>query len=217
VKKSFFRTPGLPARIEAKLPSACIVAAVAGVANHFGYGPFTAFPLSHHNEPFMPGDRTCDGGAMWEPLEYMGIAQSMPTPFKTTYDFLLTQGYGRPETRRLPYDDFGIVLAQAVTAGPNPQTVQTASYGANRLGLEVGEFVHINLGQADEEYVKVLAADPENQTFTAIFTKDHAVGATVRPTIWPTPVLNEGDDLAFDILAVASPDAGSDLTVVIQT
>src|ERR1039458_56120 len=29
-----------------------------GVANHFGYGPFTVFPQSHHNEPFMPGDRT---------------------------------------------------------------------------------------------------------------------------------------------------------------
>jgi hypothetical protein len=48
-------------------------------------------------------------------------------------------------------------------------------------------------------------------------TKDHAVGERIRPTIWPTPVLNEGDDLAFDILAVASPDSGSDLTVVIQT
>jgi hypothetical protein len=30
-------------------------------------------------------------------------------------------------------------------------------------------------------------------------------------------VLYEGDDLAFDILAVASPDPGTDLTVVIQT
>jgi hypothetical protein len=29
-----------------------------------------------------------------------------------------------------------------------------ASYGANRLGLEVGKCVHINLGQADEEYVE---------------------------------------------------------------
>jgi hypothetical protein len=74
----------------------------------------------------------------------------------------------------------------------------------------VGEFVHINLGQADEEYVKVLAADSDSQTFTAIFTKDHAAGATVRPTIWPTPVFNEGDHLAFDIRAVASPDPGSD-------
>ena len=55
------------------------------------------------------------------------------------------------------------------------------------------------------------------QTFTAIFTKSHSTGATVRPTIWPTPILNEGDSLAFDILAVASPDPGSDLTVVIQT
>jgi hypothetical protein len=45
VKKGFFRTPGLPARVEAKLPSACVVAALAGVANHFGFGPFTVFPL----------------------------------------------------------------------------------------------------------------------------------------------------------------------------
>jgi hypothetical protein len=30
-------------------------------------------------------------------------------------------------------------------------------------------------------------------------------------------VLNEGDDLAFDVLAVTSPDSGADLTVVIQT
>ena len=63
----------------------------------------------------------------------------------------------------------------------------------------------------------MLAADPENQTFDAVFTKAHSTGATVRPTIWPTPILNEGDSLAFDILAVASPDPGSDLTVVIQT
>jgi hypothetical protein len=28
---------------------------------------------------------------------------------------------------------------------------------------------------------------------------------------------NEGNDLAFDIKAVASPNAGSDLTVVVQT
>lgn len=102
-------------------------------------------------------------------------------------------------------------------AGPGAQTVQTASYGANRLGFDVGEFVHVNLGQADEEYVQVLAADQNAQTFTAVFTRDHSPGATVRPTIWPTAILNEGDSLAFDILAVASPNAGSDLTVVVQT
>ena len=45
VKKGFFRTPGLPARIEAKLPTACVVAAVVGVANNFGYGTFVTFPL----------------------------------------------------------------------------------------------------------------------------------------------------------------------------
>ncbi|MCZ2152965.1 MAG: hypothetical protein LC114_03520, partial [Bryobacterales bacterium] len=273
VKKGFFRTPGIPARVEATLPSACVVAMLVGVANNFGYSPFTVWPLGHHNEPFMPGDRTCNGGvytfqipgplavadtvvipmrvhdsasircifayvqtpttggqsaflvkysrddgATWQPLEYMGIAQMLPGGAKNTYDFLVDgAGYGKPATRRLPYNDFGIVLYQDVAAGPDPQAVGTASYGANRLGFDVGEFVHINVGKPDEEYVQVLAADPDNQTFTAIFAKNHALGATVRPTIWPTAVLNEGDSLAFDILGVASPDPGSDLTLVIQT
>jgi hypothetical protein len=272
VRKGFFRTPGLPARIEATLPTASVVAAVVGVANNFGYGTYTTFPCSHHGEPFMPGDRTCNGGAYsfqipgplavadtvvipmrvhdsasircifayvqtpttdgqsaflvkyskddgatWQPIEYMGIAQMLPDGAKNTYDFLLDEGYGKPQTRRLPYNDFGVVLYQDVIAGAGQQTVNTASYGANRLGFDVGEFVHINLGKADEEYVQVLAAGPDNQTFDAIFTKDHAMGATVRPTIWPTAILNEGDSLAFDILGVASPESGSDLTVVIQT
>jgi hypothetical protein len=73
------------------------------------------------------------------------------------------------------------------------------------------------LGTANEEYVQVLAAYPDNQTFDAIFTENHEPGERVRPTIWPTPILREGDDLAFDILSVASPDPGSDLTVAIQT
>ncbi len=272
VKKGFFRTPGIPARVEAKLPSACVVAMLVGVANNFGYSPFTVWPLSHHSEPFMPGDRTCNGGAYtfqipgalavadtvvipmrvqdsasirciyayvqtpttdgqsaylvkvsrddgatWEVLEYMGIAQMLPDGAKNTYDFVVSQGYGKPVTRRLPYNEFGIILLEDVVAGPGQQTVQTASYGASRLGFDVGEFVHVNLGQADEEYVQVLAADQANQTFTAVFTKNHSIGATVRPTIWPTAILNEGYSLAFDILAVASPDPGSDLTVVIQT
>jgi hypothetical protein len=273
VKKGFFRTPGLPARVEAKLPSACVVAALVGVANHFGFGPFTVFPLSHHSEPFTPGDRTCnggaytfqipgalavqdtvaipmkvqdaasirciyayvqqgttdgqsaylvkisrDGGATWEPLEYMGIAQSLPTAYKNTYDFLVNnEGYGLPATRRLPYADYGIVLAQAITGSGTQQTVSTASYGANRLGLEVGRFIHIDLGGANEEYVQVLAVDPDNQTFDAIVTGDHLLGESIRPAIWPTSIMNEGDDMAFDILAVASPDSGADVTVVIQT
>jgi hypothetical protein len=159
-----------------------------------------------------------DDGATWQQLEYMGIAQALPTAYKNTYDFLVNnEGYGTPETRRLPYNDYGIALAEAVTASGTPQTVQTASYGASRLGIDVGQFVHVGPGTANEEYVQVTAADPDNQTFTAIFTKNHADGDNVRPTIWPTPILYEGDALAFDILSVASPDPGSDLTVVIQT
>lgn len=272
VKKGFFRTPGLPARIEAKLPSACIAAALVGVANHFGYGRFTVFPLSHHNEPFMPGDRTCSGGAYtfqipgalaaqdnvaipmkvhdaaslrcvfgyvqqptthgqsafvvkisrdggytWEVLEKMGIAQKLPDGYKTTYDFLVDAGYGKPETRRLPYCDYGLITTAAITAGSTPQTISTASYDASTTGLEAGRFVFLDFGGANEEQVQVLAVDPAQQTFDGVVTKDHAAGTRIQPCIWPTPILYEGNDLAFDIKAVASPNPGSDLTVIIQT
>ena len=109
------------------------------------------------------------------------------------------------------------MLTSAVTAGPDPQTLQTTSYGANRLGLVAGGFVFLDPGAANEEYIRVMSVDPENQSFQAIGTKDHAAGERIRQTIWPTPMLYEGSDLAFDILAVASPDPGADLTVVIQT
>jgi hypothetical protein len=83
--------------------------------------------------------------------------------------------------------------------------------------LTAGQFVFLDPGGANEEYLKVITADPDNQTFDAIVTKGHADGGRIRPTIWPTPVFYEGDDVAFDILVVASPDSGADLTVVIQT
>ncbi|MBZ5596020.1 MAG: hypothetical protein LAP39_27575 [Acidobacteriia bacterium] len=272
VKKGFFRTPGLPPRVEAKIPSVCVVAALVGVANHFGYGPFTVFPQSHHNEPFMPGDRTCsggaytfqipgplaaqdnvaiplkvqnaasircvyaylqqgtsdgqsayvvkystDGGATWNVLEKMGIAQSLPTAFKNTWDFLVGQGYGKPETRRLPYDDYGLVTTAAITGSGVAQAVATASYDGSTSGLVPGDFVFLEFGLTNEEHVNVISVDTVNQTFTAIVTRDHPAGSSIRPSIWPTAVLLEGNDLAFDIKVVASPDPGSDLTVVIQT
>lgn len=58
---------------------------------------------------------------------------------------------------------------------------------------------------------------PAVQAFTAVFTKAHPDRTRVRPTIWPTPILNEGYDLAFDILALGTEEPGSDLTVVVQT
>ena len=93
----------------------------------------------------------------------------------------------------------------------------TASYGANRMSFDVGEFVHVALGAGDEEYVQVLATILPRRRSMRCSPRTTATGATVRPTIWPTAILNEGDSLAFDILAVANPDPGSDLTVVVQT
>jgi hypothetical protein len=214
VKKGFFRTPGLPPRVEAKIPSVCVVAALVGVANHFGYGPFTVFPQSHHNEPFMPGDRTCsggaytfqipgslaaqdnvaiplkvqnaasircvyaylqqgtsdgqsayvvkystDGGTTWNVLEKMGIAQNIGTPFKNTWDFLVAQGYGKPETRRLPYDDYGLITTAPITGSGVAQAVATASYDASTSGLVSGDFVFLEFGLAGEEHVNVISVD----------------------------------------------------------
>ena len=80
----------------------------------------------------------------------------------------------------------------------------------------MGRFIFFDLNGATEECVEILAVDPDNQTFDAVVARNHPACA-LRPCIWPTPVLMEGNDLAFDIKAVASPDPGSDLTVVIQT
>jgi hypothetical protein len=57
----------------------------------------------------------------------------------------------------------GATVRLNVEAGKGPSAVKLL----NRLGFDVGESVHINLGKADVEYVQLLAADPENQTFTA--------------------------------------------------
>lgn len=90
---------------------------------------------------------------------------ALPDAYKTTYDFLVNnEGYGLPATRRPPCADYGLVLASAVTAGPNPRTLQTASCGANRLGLVAGAFVFLHPGCANEEYVRLIGVDAENQT-----------------------------------------------------
>jgi hypothetical protein len=125
--------------------------------------------------------------------------------------------YGKPETRRLPYDDYGLITTAAITGGSVAQAVATASYDGSTSGLAPGDFVFVEFGRANEEHVNVISVDTVNQTFTAIVNKNHPAGSTIRPSIWPTAILLEGNDLAFDIKAVASPDAGSDLTVVIQT
>ena len=158
-----------------------------------------------------------DGGTTWNVLEKMGIAQSIGTPFKNTWDFLVSQGYGKPETRRLPYGDYGLITTAPITGIGVAQALATASYDASTSSLVPGDFVFLEFGLANEEHVNVISVDSAGETFNAIVTKDHPVGSSIRPSIWPTAVLLEGNDMAFDIKAVASPNAGSDLTVVIQT
>jgi hypothetical protein len=150
-------------------------------------------------------------------LEKMGIAQNIGTPFKNTWDFLVTQGYGKPETRRLPYDDYGLITTAPIAGSGAAQAVATASCDASTSGLVPGDFVFLEFGMTNEEHVNVISVDTVNQTFTAIVTRNHPAGSSIRPSIWPTAALLEGNDLVFDIKAVASPNPGSDLTVVIQT
>ena len=140
----------------------------------------------------------------------------LPDGAKSTYDFLVGEGYGKPETRRLPYNDYGLVSINAITGSGSVQTIATASYDGSTTGLEVGRFIFFDLNGATEECVEILAVDAEAQTFDAVAVRDHPACA-LRPCIWPTPILAEGNVLAFDIKAVASPNPGADLTVVIQT
>ena len=110
-----------------------------------------------------------------------------------------------------------MITIASITGSGVAQAVATASYDASTSGLVHGDFVFLEFGLANEEHVNVISMDTVNQTFTAIVTRNHPAASSIRSTIWPTAVLLEGNDLAFDIKAIASPNAGSDLTVVIQT
>jgi hypothetical protein len=76
---------------------------------------------------------------------------------------------------------------------------------------------HLAPRGSNEGHVQVVSTDLGNHTFEVIVTQNDVAGERIRPAIWPTAVLLEGNDLAFDIKAVASPNARSDLTLVIQT
>jgi hypothetical protein len=94
---------------------------------------------------------SADGGATWSVLEKMSIAQNIGTPFKNTWDFLVAQGYSKPETRRLPYNDYGLITIAPITGSGVAQAVATASYDASTSGLVAGDFVFLEFGLANEE------------------------------------------------------------------
>ena len=66
-------------------------------------------------------------------LEGMGIGQKLPDGCKNTYDAFVEVGYGKPATRRLPYNDFGVVLYQDVAAGAGPQNKKLSIVTRSRL------------------------------------------------------------------------------------
>jgi hypothetical protein len=94
---------------------------------------------------------------------------------------------------------------------------ETWVYVGSVEGFRAGDSVYIEGTGTNEETVFPLELDQLQNRLWAIVTRDHAAGERVRPTIWPMPVPHEGDDLGFDILGVAGPNPGSDLTVMIQT
>ena len=98
----------------------------------------------------------------------MGIAQKLGTPFKNTWGFLVAQGCGKPETRRLPYDDYGLVTIAAITGSSVAQAVATASHDGSTSGMAPGDFVFLEFGLADEEHVNMISVDTVNQTITVI-------------------------------------------------
>lgn len=111
----------------------------------------------------------------------------LPDGAKNTYDFLVGQGYGEPETRRPPYADYGLVSTLDITGSGTQQTVHTASYDASTTGLDVGRFLFFDLNGATEECVEILAVDAEKQTFDAVVLRDHPNGSSLsgRLTISP--------------------------------
>jgi Effector protein len=66
-------------------------------------------------------------------------------------------------------------LSNPVSASGAPQVVQTAALP----DAAVGDRLVIDVGTFNEEIVQILASDPENQTFRAVFTKNHRAGAPV--------------------------------------
>jgi len=103
----------------------------------------------------------------------MGIGAEPPDGVQEHLGLPRGQGYGKPETRRLPYDDYGLVTIAAITGSGVAQAVATASYDGSTSGLVPGDFVFLEFGLANEEHANVISVDTVNQTFTAIVTIDH--------------------------------------------
>ena len=90
---------------------------------------------------------------------------------------------------------------QTSASSQHPQLRRTVHEGPTQpLHVRVpGDFVFLEFGLANEQNGNVISVDTVNQTFTAIVTGNHPAGSSIRPSIWPTAVLLEGNDLAFGV------------------
>jgi len=145
-----------------------------------------------------------------------GIAQSLPTAFKNTWDFLVGRATASRRRAACRTTTTGWSPSRRSPAAASPRRGDGFLYGSTS-GLVPGDFVFLEFGLANEEHANVISVDTVNQNLHRHRDYRSSGGIEHPASIWPTAVLLEGNDLAFDIKAVASPDAGSDLTVVIQT
>ena len=184
VKKGFVRTPGLPPRVEA-LSRPCsppsVVAALVGVANHFGPRlvemiPFTVFPQSHHNEPFMPGDRTCSGGAYTFQIPGSLAAQdnvAIPLKVQNAASIRCVYAYLQQGTRdgQSAYvvkhsTDGGAtwnVLNKRKGRQPSPAAASRKRWRMLPMTSTSGLVPVLEFGLTNEEHVNVISVDAVNQ------------------------------------------------------
>ena len=56
-------------------------------------------------------------------------------------------------------------------------------------GGGTGDLLFLEFGLANEEHANVISVEMVDQPSTAIVTKNHPAGSSIRPSIWPTAVL----------------------------
>ena len=101
----------------------------------------------------------------------------------------MAQGYGKRETSRVPYDDYGLITIAPITGSGVAQAVATFPTTLPLAGWCLAISCSWSLG-ANEEHVKVISVDTVNQTFTAIVKQPRIrCLVTLANSRWRTPAV----------------------------